>query len=96
MSSFIPINDRASLNAMSAMPISLMEMFASNGIHALLQRISRVYMYGVSEKDRNEEGERKMKKNGRKTKIPYTVIRAENRPNDRPVTVGAVSDALAE
>lgn len=98
MSSFISIDDRASLNAMSAMPISLMEMFASNGIRALLQRISRVYMYGVGERDRNEEGKRKMekKKNERKTKIPYTVIRAENRPNDRPVTVEAVSDALAE
>jgi len=42
-----------------------------------------------------------MKKKEKKRKIgknkgPYTIIRAENRPDDRPVTVGAVSDALAE
>lgn len=65
MSSFIPIDDRASLNAMCAMPISLMEMFASNGIRALLQRISRAYacmawMRRAETRGRETRNEKKM------------------------------------
>lgn len=45
----------------------------------------------------NEKKEREREKEKlAQNKGPYTVIRAENRPDDRPVTVGAVSDALAE
>lgn len=44
-----------------------------------------------NERERGGEKEKLAQNKG-----SYTVIRAENRPDDRPVTVGAVSDALAE
>lgn len=99
-SSFIPFNDLASLYAMSAMPIFLMEMClrATEFVRCCDVSRARMHVWREREKDRGERGKekRKMKKKSTQNKDPYTVIRAENRPDDRPVTVGAVSDALAE
>jgi hypothetical protein len=47
-------------------------------------------------KYRNGGKRKNVKKKLAQNKGPYTVIRAENRSDDRPVTDGAVSDALAE
>jgi len=50
-----------------------------------------------TEAERNGKWKKKREKEKlAQNKGPYTIIRAENRPDDRPVTVGAVSDALAE